>query len=371
MNFLTLRGTPYSRPAQGNPFVRARELFGTIRAEECRQYFSAFGQFTYQEVLGVGGFGVVVKYAQTDAQGRHLRYFVVKVPRRTDSKDGGENAANFQKEFICNVPRDAYFSPVIRACIGIAWPRLTADEATEMAIIPGQLRPIPETIKEIRPIAPVSIVHFDIDPSNVLLGDFHDDAPEHAIQPVFKVLIEGTSTGHGVGETGPFHPGFNTYGPHTNVYGVGTASSHPLFSSQDCILQGQNASTYGWLLVQNDAGPPAGAEALYRKYPGRSENSWPAHYIAEGDALEAQGRSPQGENNADIERFCLDYIVGTPSLTSASTRQTTDDEEAGEARDGLGGLGLAGQGNMGIDNNPDMAFWNAGQEEEINLDYLN
>lgn len=54
--------------------------------------------------------------------------------------------------------------------------------------VSGQIRPIPETF-EIGPIAPVSIVHFDFDPSNVIIGDFQDNAPEHSIQPVYKVSL--------------------------------------------------------------------------------------------------------------------------------------------------------------------------------------
>lgn len=51
----------------------------------------------------------------------------------------------------------------------------------------GEICRLPETTEEIGPNAPVSIVHFDIDPSNVLIGDFQDNAPEHGVQPVFKV----------------------------------------------------------------------------------------------------------------------------------------------------------------------------------------
>jgi len=77
----------------------------------------------------------------------------------------------------------------------MAWPRLNLEEAAVMAFEPGQVVPAPETLEEIGPTAPANIVHFDIDPSNVLIGDFQDDAPEHAVQPVFKVSLRHQSKG--------------------------------------------------------------------------------------------------------------------------------------------------------------------------------
>ena len=55
--------------------------------------------------------------------------------------------------------------------------------------VSGEIQRIPEAVEEIGPVAPASIVHFDFDPANVIIGDFQDDAPEHALQPVFKVSV--------------------------------------------------------------------------------------------------------------------------------------------------------------------------------------
>ena len=80
-----------------------KEEVSRLRGEECRQYFSQFGQFTPHEVLNVGGFGVVMKYAQADAQGRFLRYFIVKAPRYTEEDQGLRNIEMFQAEYLWNL----------------------------------------------------------------------------------------------------------------------------------------------------------------------------------------------------------------------------------------------------------------------------
>ena len=130
--------------------------------------------------------------------------------------------------------------------------------------------------------------------------------------------------------------------------------SIPPFSSFNCTLQGQVADSYGWFLVEDAAKVPRGMETLYQRFPAElrelvarcmcSDSQQrptlgyllPAiqHYIAQGDALEAQGRSPPGENNADLEQFCREFILGNQS--EASTISQEDEED--EARDGLGPL---------------------------------
>ncbi|KAK8132515.1 hypothetical protein PG999_000688 [Apiospora kogelbergensis] len=235
-----------------------------------------------------------------------------------------------------------------------------------MAFEPGNVTPIRETLEEIGPAAPANIVHFDIDPSNIMIGDFQDEAPEHAVQPVFKLGDFGLTqeiTGqydraalirlqyggkHGyrapeqergkdLVELGLFEPDIDTYGIHTNIWGIGVV-----------------ADSYGWFLVEDAAKVPRGMETLYQRFPAElrelvarcmcSDSQQrptlgyllPAiqHYIAQGDALEAQGRSPPGENNADLEQFCREFILGNQS--EASTISQEDEED--EARDGLGPL---------------------------------
>ncbi|KAK7914362.1 hypothetical protein PG985_012065 [Apiospora marii] len=424
MNSISDAGTRFARRAQDDTYTREKRAIAEVRADECRLYFQGFDQFAQQEVLNVGGFGVVVKYAQADAQGRVLRHFVVKIPREYDNTDGERNILMFQREYVWNViertggrgsvshdsnsgkthvediPMSmlAYLLSVTRACIGLAWPRLTADEATEMALS-GEIPRIPETTEEIGPTAPVSIVHFDFDPSNVIIGDFQDNAPEHSLQPVFKLgdfgltqevtsqttvdeLNEWQNGGkHGyrapeqmigreLGKRGLFTPDLLTYGPHTNIWGMGVTMFAlitktkppriPQFASYTCTLQGQDADTYGWFLTQTEENRPVGAASIYATYPEELRHlvarcmaaetlQRPTlgyllpviqQHIAQGDELERQGRSPFGESDAHIERFCREYIVGAASATGASTRE--DDAEEEEARDVLGDLGFPG-----------------------------
>ncbi|KAK8008959.1 hypothetical protein PG991_011510 [Apiospora marii] len=343
MNSISDAGTRFARRAQDDTYTREKRAIAEVRADECRLYFQGFDQFAQQEVLNVGGFGVVVKYAQADAQG--------------ESSDTSSSR----------------YPEITRACIGLAWPRLTADEATEMALS-GEIPRIPETTEEIGPTAPVSIVHFDFDPSNVIIGDFQDNAPEHSLQPVFKLgdfgltqevtsqttvdeLNEWQNGGkHGyrapeqmigreLGKRGLFTPDLLTYGPHTNIWGMGV---------------GQDADTYGWFLAQTEENRPVGAASIYATYPEELRHlvarcmaaetlQRPTlgyllpviqQHIAQGDELERQGRSPFGESDAHIERFCREYIVGAASATGASTRE--DDAEEEEARDVLGDLGFPG-----------------------------
>ncbi|KAK6859819.1 kinase-like domain-containing protein [Apiospora arundinis] len=460
-------GRPYRRPLDDNRYHQQRQELGRARAETCRQYFSRFGQFEQQELLSVGGFGVVIKYAQADAQGRFLRHFVAKIPKETEGPPGTTNITMFQSEYIWNlrfmglkhVPQLAWFNQfpigiptgpgpfppgnenfwlansqyylfmeylpygdlrellyklnqresawpyqyagiparlmwriflcLTRACIGLAWPRLTLEEASLMAFEPGNIIPKPETLEEIGPYAPTRIVHFDIDPSNVLIGHFQDSEPEHAVQPIFKlgdfgisqeistkysrnalIRLQGSGKigfrspeqelGASLTPRGLFDPDINTYGVHTNIWGIGITMFSlitktrpppiPKFASYPCTLQGQTADSYGWFLAQDGENVPYGVEALYQTFPIELRQLvarcmciepqhrpglgylLPAiqHYIAQGDALEAQGRSPPGESNADLERFCRDLILGNASETS------TEEEE--EARDGLGPL---------------------------------
>ncbi|KAK6820898.1 hypothetical protein PG987_015298 [Apiospora arundinis] len=401
-------GRPYRRPLDDNRYHQQRQELGRVRAEACRQSFSRFGQFEQQELLSVGGFGVVIKYAQADAQGRFLRHFVAKIPKETEGPPGTTNITMFQSEYIWNlrfmglkhVPQLAWFNqfpigiptgPVTRACIGLAWPRLTLEEASLMAFEPGNIIPKPETLEEIGPYAPTRIVHFDIDPSNVLIGHFQDSEPEHAVQPIFKlgdfgisqeistkysrnalIRLQGSGKigfrspeqelGASLTPRGLFDPDINTYGVHTNIWGIGITMFSlitktrpppiPKFASYPCTLQGQTADSYGWFLAQDGENVPYGVEALYQTFPIELRQLvarcmciepqhrpglgylLPAiqHYIAQGDALEAQGRSPPGESNADLERFCRDLILG-----NASEASTEEDEEE-EARDGLGPL---------------------------------
>ncbi|KAK7962631.1 uncharacterized protein PG986_003456 [Apiospora aurea] len=358
---------PINRPRPANdPFNQQSTQAGTQRAEECRQYFSGFSQFTQQELLSVGGFGAVVKYAQADDKGKHLRNFVVKMPKQLRNEPGGEQAVRvFRREFLWNVrlmglkhmvqlawldqypvgsqlgpgpwpkgnedfmtgntrcqPQHAYSSPVTRAWIGLAWPRLTAGEAPVMA---RNLQPMPEKFERIGPDDPASIVHFDFDPSNVLIGDFRDNI-HHVLSLITKRKPPVI----------------------------------PMFTSRTCTMQGQEGDSYGWFLCQDERRPPRGAEAMYGRYSrelrelvARCMTShqrqratvvyllpWIQLHIKEGDEREARGQSPPGETNADIERFCRQYIIGeTPAPPAAAQNNENEDENEVEARDVLGDMG--------------------------------
>ncbi|KAK8075148.1 hypothetical protein PG997_009811 [Apiospora hydei] len=431
---------PINRPRPANdPFNQQNTQAGTQRAEECRQYFSAFSQFTQQELLSVGGFGAVVKYAQADDKGKHLRNFVVKMPKQLRNEPGGEQAERvFRREFLWNVrlmglkhmvqlawldqypvgnqlgpgpwpkgnedfmtgstrwylmfeylahgdlreliyrlnepqpniPVDSVQIParlmwriflcLTRACIGLAWPRLTADEAPVMA---RNLQPMPEKVERIGPTDPVSIVHFDFDPSNVLIGDFRDNIREHALQPVFKLgdfgLVEEITpqtTRDTCADVGLLD--------HVLSHHEEEASCHPHVHVSDMHHAGPGRGQLRLVPVPGRAAPPRGAEAMYRRYSrelrelvARCMTShqrqratvvyllpWIQLHIKEGDEREARGQSPAGESNADIEKFCRQYIIGeTPAPPAATHNNENEDSDEVEARDVLGDMGgLAG-----------------------------
>ncbi|KAK8043655.1 hypothetical protein PG993_006085 [Apiospora rasikravindrae] len=432
MDPIDIRIGPLFRPRpDDNPYVQQVAQQGEQRAEDCRQYFSAFSQFTQQKVLSVGGFGAVVKYAQADAQGKHLRYFVVKMPKQLKDEQGGALTIQvFQKEFMWNVrlmglkhmvqlawmdqypignqlepgpwPKgnESFLSgeskwylmfeylphgdlreliyrlndsatlaqiPArlmwrIFLCL---WPRVTAAEAPVMA---QNLQPMPEIVERIRKdTAPVSIVHFDFDPSNVLIGEFRDNIREHALQPVFKLGDYGLTeeitrqTSVAVLKSLQYRGKHGYMAP--TMFSLLTKRKPPTipqFTSRNCTMQEQEAESYGWFLCEPTT--PRGAEDIYRKYPRELRElvarcmaaeepqrptvvyllPWIQLHIKEGDDLEARGKSPEGESNADIEKFCREFIVGNPAPPPAAAQNAEDEnKEEAEARAVLGDLGGA------------------------------
>lgn len=206
----------------------------------------------------------------------------------------------------------------------------------------------------------------------------------------FKEQVHGRELGH----RGLFTPDLNTYGPHTNVWGMGVVSqSHWLMLSHPHAYLPILPSRYSTDVT--DVGPtvhvcphyqnetpadsqvhrapmqPAGPGRDHvRLVPGanrRKPPDWGGGHIHDvpGGAAAPRGplhgrRSPGAPDaglpaardpaahlagDADIEAFCLEFIVGMKSEPSAASARADDDDddEEGEARDVLGDLGFPGQ----------------------------
>ncbi|KAI1194240.1 hypothetical protein F5X97DRAFT_327797 [Nemania serpens] len=101
-----------------------------------------------------------------------LSHFIVKVRERYDT--------------IPNRVLWRFFLCLVRMCIGLTYP---PDRREEYNGLPG---PIKETVPDPLKRNPSRIVHFDIDPKNVLIGDFVGD--NHEVTPLLKLGDFGLAT---------------------------------------------------------------------------------------------------------------------------------------------------------------------------------
>ncbi|KAG6362516.1 hypothetical protein INS49_007608 [Diaporthe citri] len=161
--------------------------------------------FRFKKMLGQGGGGIALLVDLLDQNGQADQW-VVKVPVGKSSL--GREATNMrsmvgarhivQRKFIRSPDPSAAANRVklntdepdfFRACVAMSYPGTwSAGLNPETDLIPLRDESIPDDV----PIETASsLVHFDIDPDNILIGDFESDPGSHTheIVPIFKAYL--------------------------------------------------------------------------------------------------------------------------------------------------------------------------------------
>ncbi|TRX93287.1 hypothetical protein FHL15_005866 [Xylaria flabelliformis] len=149
------------------------------------------------------------------AEGPPLNVFI------TEMLDNGDLASILKK---VRQHKDRIPNPVLwrfllcftRMCIGLAYPPADIEEFN------GQPGPIKETVPTRLQDNPRRIVHFDMDPKNVFVGDVLRENEEHSISPVLKEQFCQDWDYIERDQDQIQHQTLaGNFGPHTNVWAVG------------------------------------------------------------------------------------------------------------------------------------------------------